>query len=125
MKRKKKKAGFWYERINCEIEVRMFLKKNNCTSVPPLDEFKLDGGIPHHALVMLGGRKGISEMTGLPIKESAISSRKGIAVFDQLNGEKVIPSKAFEIEREARKQGLHYADIQKAKTLAMVGGVKI
>lgn len=29
------------------------------------------------------------------------------------------------IEKEARKNGLHYADIQKQKTLAMVGGVKL
>lgn len=29
------------------------------------------------------------------------------------------------VERDARKRGLHYADIQKQKTLAMVGGVKL
>ena len=29
------------------------------------------------------------------------------------------------IEKDARKKGLHYADIQKQKTLAMVGGVKL
>ena len=34
-------------------------------------------------------------------------------------------SNAGEIEREARENGLHYADIQKQKTLAMVGGIKI
>ncbi len=33
---------------------------------------------------------------------------------------KIRPSRAFEIEAEARKVGKHYADIQKEKTLAMV-----
>jgi hypothetical protein len=35
------------------------------------------------------------------------------------------PSRAFEIEAKAREKGMCYADIQKAKTLAMVGGVQI
>lgn len=32
-------------------------------------------------------------------------------------------SEAGRIEREARKKGLHYADIQKAETLAMIGRI--
>ncbi len=39
--------------------------------------------------------------------------------------EKVRPSKAFDIEAEARKEGKHYADIQKEQTLKMVGKVEI
>ncbi len=38
---------------------------------------------------------------------------------------KIRKSEAGRIEREARKKGLHYADIQKQKTLAMVGGIEI
>lgn len=35
----------------------------------------------------------------------------------------VRPSGAFEKERRAREQGLHYADIQKAETLRLYGGI--
>ncbi len=34
-------------------------------------------------------------------------------------------SQLVKIEKDARKKGLHYADIQKQKTLAMVGGIEI
>lgn len=34
-------------------------------------------------------------------------------------------SHLVKIEKDARKKGLHYADIQKQKTLAMVGGIEI
>lgn len=34
-------------------------------------------------------------------------------------------SQVAEIERKARAQGLRYADIQKAETLAMIGRIKI
>ena len=34
-------------------------------------------------------------------------------------------SQIVQIEKEARAKGLYYADIQKQKTLAMVGGVKL
>ena len=125
MKKRKRKAGFWNDRINCEIEVRMFLKKNNMATVPTVDEFKLDGGIPQKALTMLGGRKGIAAMTGLPLKKNDYPDRTHPEKNDSLAAIEVTPSKAFQIEREARKQGLHYADIQKAKTLAMVGGVQV
>ena len=36
---------------------------------------------------------------------------------------KVHKSDAGKIEREARKKGLRYADIQKAETLAMIGRI--
>lgn len=36
----------------------------------------------------------------------------------------VRPSKAFALEQQARDNWMHYADIQKAKTLEMVGGVQ-
>lgn len=125
MKQRKKKAGFWDERINCEIEVRMFLKRNNLTEIPTTEEFKHEGGIPQKALTMLGGRKGISAMTGLPIRKNAYPDRTNPEKLDSLEAVDVIPSKAFQIEKEAREKGLRYADIQKAKTLAMVGGVQI
>ena len=35
------------------------------------------------------------------------------------------PSGAFEKERRARESGLHYADLQKERTLRSVGGVQI
>lgn len=124
MKRKKRKAGFWNERINCEIEVRMFLKRNNFTEVPTTEQFRHEGGIPQKALTMLGGRKGIAAMTGLPIKKNSYPDRT-LNVENMIEKEKVTPSKAFQIEKEAREKGLRYADIQKAKTLAMVGGVQI
>lgn len=124
MRRKRRKTGFWAERINCEIEVRRFLKENNFTEVPTNEQFRIDGGIPQKALTMLGGRKGISEMTGLPIRKKNYPDRT-LNIENLIDKESVIPSNAFQIEKEAREQGLRYADIQKAKTLAMVGGVQI
>ena len=44
---------------------------------------------------------------------------------DNLDEPNIRKSNAGKIEREARKRGLHYADIQKQKTLAMVGGIKL
>ena len=39
-------------------------------------------------------------------------------------GQNIRPSRAFEKEQEARKQGLHYADLQKAETLRLYGRVE-
>ena len=44
---------------------------------------------------------------------------------DNLLKENIRKSNAGKIEREARKRGLHYADIQKQKTLAMIGRIEI
>lgn len=39
--------------------------------------------------------------------------------------DEIRPSRIVEIERKARAQGLRYADIQKAETLAMVGKIEV
>lgn len=74
---------------------------------------------------MLGGRKGISEMTGLPIKKNNYPDRTNPENMDRFAKENITPSRAFKIEADARKKGLRYADIQKAKTLELVGGVNV
>lgn len=61
----------------------------------------------------------LSKYKSKTIKESVNASA------EELNREKKEKkSNIVKIEKDARKNGLHYADIQKQKTLAMVGSVK-
>ncbi len=123
MRKKRKPKGFWEDRINCEIAVRKFLK--DFEEVPTYDVFLADGGIPYRAIKLLGGREEVARMTGLPCKKKAYPDRTHTKKIDKPVKEKITPSRAFEIEAEARKIGLSYADIQKAKTLELVGGVSV
>lgn len=75
-------------------------------------------GITDKDLKLIGGLTRVSKEYGIPLKRKRMAQKKEEAV-----GQKIRPSKAFEKEREARKQGLHYADLQKEETLRIYGKV--
>ena len=116
----KKPKGYWQNPENVKAEVFAIVDQEGWTAIPSLREIHV-AGFPNSLLHMIGGRQGLSKITGLPLgKTKAITNNT--QAFEKWEGK---PSKAFEIEAEARKKGMCYADIQKAKTLAMVGGVQI
>ena len=121
--RERKPKGFWMSLENCEREVRAISKREKRTAVPTISELG-EAGIYDRCIKNLGGREGIGKLLGLPLTDPSIGRPKAgnPLPIEKWDGK---PSKAFEIEAEARKKGLSYADIQKAKTLAMVGGVQI
>lgn len=81
-----------------------------------------------YAIHKTGGMKKYAEMMGIPL---APSSRPGSyttkrkAEWDDIEKWEGRPSMAFEIEAKARKQGLSYADLQKAETLRLAGRISI
>ena len=119
----KKTKGFWTDIENCKKEAFAVMKAEGWTEVPMSDEIRR-AGITSRGMQMLGNRDGIAKLLGLPLrkKQSGRPKHANVPAPEKWDGK---PSRAFEIEAEAREKGLHYADIQKAKTLAMVGGVKI
>lgn len=71
-------------------------------------------GLTQNDLKRIGGLMRVSREYGIPFK------RTGKLGAEQ----RIRPSRAFEKEQEARKQGLHYADLQKAETLRLYGRVE-
>ena len=71
-------------------------------------------GLTQNDLKRIGGLTRVSREYGIPFK------RTGKLGAEQ----RIRPSRAFEKEQEARKQGLHYADLQKAETLRLYGRVE-
>lgn len=67
-------------------------------------------GLTQNDLKRIGGLTRVSREYGIPFKRTG---KLGA-------GQRIRPSRAFEKEREARKQGLHYADLQKAETLKII-----
>lgn len=116
----KKPKGYWMNPENLKKEAFAIIEKEGWTEIPMFKEI-INAGLTESALHKMGGRKGLSTITGLPLAKSS----RGEANMPRLEKWTGKPSKAFDIEAEAREQGLCYADIQKAKTLAMVGGVQI
>lgn len=76
-------------------------------------------GLTQNDLKRIGGLTRVSKEYGIPLKRKRMAQKKEEAV-----GQKIRPSRAFEKEQEARKQGLHYADLQKAETLRLYGRVE-
>lgn len=118
----RKPKGYWMIRENCEKEAFAVAEREQWTEIPHTT-FIRKAGLSETVLRKLGGREGLSKVLGLPVKEGGM--KKTEANFPKPEKWDGKPSKAFEIEAEARKKGMCYADIQKAKTLAMVGGVQI
>lgn len=86
--------------------------------LPRCQELKESIGIDINVLRKFGGLKAISNLMDVPlapVRKPKHYERKATPadVWDRLEPFVFIPSKAFELEREARKDGLHYADIQK------------
>lgn len=71
-------------------------------------------GLTQNDLKRIGGLTRVSREYGIPFKRTGREPKK----------QRIRPSRAFEKEREARKQGLHYADLQKAETLRLYGRVE-
>jgi hypothetical protein len=76
-------------------------------------------GLTQNDLKRIGGLTRVSREYGIPFKRTGRESKKALGA-----GQRIRPSRAFEKEREARKQGLHYADLQKAETLRLYGRVE-
>lgn len=75
-------------------------------------------GLTQNDLKRIGGLTRVSREYGIPFKRTGREPKKALGA-----GQRIRPSRAFEKEREARKQGLHYADLQKAETLRLYGKV--
>lgn len=71
-------------------------------------------GLTQNDLKRIGGLTRVSREYGIPFKRTGREPKK----------QRIRPSRAFEKEREARKQGLHYADLQKAETLKLYGRIE-
>ena len=118
----RKPNGYWQNRDNVKRVVVAVANKAGWTEIPLYKEMRADG-LPEVVYRHAGGREGIAELTGLPIKKGYTKNREANKpALEKWDGK---PSRAFEIEAEARKVGLSYADIQKRKTLELVGGVQL
>jgi hypothetical protein len=73
-------------------------------------------GLTQNDLKRIGGLTRVSREYGIQFKRTGREQKKALGA-----GQRIRPSRAFEKEREARKQGLHYADLQKAETLRLYG----
>ena len=71
-------------------------------------------GLTQNDLKRIGGLTRVSREYGILFKRTGREPKK----------QRIRPSRAFEKEREARKQGLHYADLQKAETIRLYGRVE-
>lgn len=76
-------------------------------------------GLTQNDLKRIGGLTRVSKEYGIPFKRTGREPKKALGA-----GQRIRPSRAFEKEQEARKQGLHYADLQKAETLRLYGRVE-
>lgn len=76
-------------------------------------------GLTQNDLKRIGGLTRVSREYGIPFKRTVREPKKALGA-----GQRIRPSRAFEKEREARKQGPHYADLQKAETLRLYGRVE-
>lgn len=118
-----KEKGYWTEE-KVIAEIRRVMDVLGINHLPTRNQIVELAGIWDKQLKENGGLKGISEKTGIPMHPKPKTYNKG----GQLPGqgrEKWTgrPSRAAEIEAKARKSGLHYADLQKAKTLRLAGRI--
>ncbi|MCO7124148.1 hypothetical protein NIA71_19710 [Ihubacter massiliensis] len=88
-------------------------------TLPLRQQLKEMTGLDSNLLSRVGGLKGLSEMTGIPM---APNPRRAKAKVDD-TPVPIRPSRADKIEAEMRKQGLSYKDWQTADTLKRVDGV--
>lgn len=120
----RKPKGYWQNRENVTNAVLEIAEKAGWTEIPSYKKLRADG-MPEVVYRHADGREGIAKITGLPLKKGYAKNPLKEAnrpAMEKWDGK---PSKAFEIEAEARKVGLSYADIQKRKTLELVGGVSV
>lgn len=91
-------------------------RKLGLDTLPTAVQVKQYAGMDWVILKRIGGLKGISSMTGIPLvrpQRHAKTDENG----EYTSGRKPRPSRADKIEAEMRKIGLHYSDWQKVGTL--------
>ena len=88
-------------------------------TLPLRSQLKEMTGLDSNLLNRVGGLKGISETTGIPM---APNPRRAKVKVDD-TPVPIRPSRADKIEAEMRKQGLSYKDWQTADTLKRVEGM--
>ncbi len=88
-------------------------------TLPSRAQLKEMTGLDSNLLNRVGGLKGISETTGIPM---APNPRRAKVKVDD-TPVPIRPSRADKIEAEMRKQGLSYKDWQTADTLKRVEGM--
>lgn len=88
-------------------------------TLPTMAQLKELDGIDQNLLKRVGGLKGISEMTGIPMAPNPRRTK----VVETKAPAPIRPSRAPEIEAEMRKIGRSYKDWQTADTLKRVEGV--
>lgn len=120
---------YWtLEKLICTI--RQVMEDMEISHLPRYEELRARTGISPAVLTRLGGYKKIRSIMGVPFAPRRMPQKyqktdKNICSWDQLEGFSFRRSRAFEIEAEARKEGLHYADKQIADTLRMVGRIPV
>lgn len=77
-------------------------------------------GLTQNDLKRIGGLTRVSREYGIPFKRTGREPKKALGA-----GQRIRPSRAFEKEREARKQGLHYKDVQTADSIEKYARVKV
>lgn len=117
----RKPKGYWQSVENCRKEALAIAEKEGWIEIPYTKELQ-KAGLSNIAMKNLGGRSGVAKLLGLPLKSDNSGNGAYQQNLERWDGK---PSRAFDIEAEARKVGLSYADIQKRKTLELVGGVQI
>lgn len=105
--------GYWTLDV-VKSTIQSAMNELNISHLPTLTQLRVYG-IYYDTLKPFGGLKGISLLMQIPLAPNLGNTKKA-------NG-KIRPSRAFEKEAKAREKGLHYADLQKAETLRMVGGI--
>lgn len=77
-------------------------------------------GLTQNHLKRIGGLTRVSKEYGIPFKRTGREPKKALGA-----GQRIRPSRAFEKEQEARKQGLHYKDVQTADSIEKYARVKV
>lgn len=96
------------------------MKELHTDRLPTCDQLE-KVGIYGNTLKKFGGIRNISSLTGIPTARAVRNAKgEGYPGIEKWTGR---PSRAAEIEAKARKEGLHYADLQKEETLRIAGGI--
>lgn len=118
-------SKFWTNELVLKT-IQDVMKTLNIEHLPTMMQLKDVGGLHDKQIRKLGGLRSISTMTGIPMspKPKTYDRSENVTgqVVEKWNGR---PSRATEIEAKARKQGLSYADLQKAETLRLAGRISV
>ena len=71
----RKPRGYWQNPENIKMEVFAVVDKEGWTAIPSLQEI-VGSGFPNSLLHMIGGRQGLSKITGLPLGKTKAIIKK-------------------------------------------------